>query len=122
VTAEIGGTVTDIDTKTREIVTTIPIDRGEGKPVGVVVSPNGKRVYVASGRTGTLSVIDAATYTVLASIPVGKRPWGVAITRDARYVYTANGLSNDVSVLDTSTNRVVATIKVGQRPWGVAAK
>jgi YVTN family beta-propeller protein len=112
--------VTVIDTKKRDIITTIPIDRGEGKPVGVVVSPNGKRLYVASGRTGTLSVIDAASYKVLASVPVGKRPWGVAISRDGRYVYTANGLSNDVSVLDATTNRVVATIKVGQRPWGAA--
>jgi YVTN family beta-propeller protein len=69
--------------------------------------------------TGRLSVIDANSYKVVATVAVGKRPWGVAISRDRRYVYTANGLSNDVSVVDTSTNRVVATIKVGQRPWGV---
>jgi YVTN family beta-propeller protein len=65
-------------------------------------------------------VIDAASYKLVATIPVGKRPWGVAMTRDGRFVYTANGLSNDVSVVDAASNRVVARINVGQRPWGVA--
>ena len=89
-------------------------------PVGVAVSPDGKTIYVANGRAGTLSVIDAATYKVVATVPVGKRPWGLAVSRDGKFVYTANGLSNDVTVVSTATNKIVAKISVGQRPWGIA--
>jgi YVTN family beta-propeller protein len=73
-----------------------------------------------AGRTGTLSVVDAATDRIAAVVPVGKRPWGVAVSTDGRFIYTANGLSNDVTVVDASTNRVLGRIPVGQRPWGIA--
>src|SRR5690606_41086335 len=93
----------------------------EAKPVGVVVSPDGKRVYVANGHANSVSVIDAEMNRVIATIPVGRRPWGLAITPDGKKLYTANGISNDVSVIDTATNEVIATVKVeGEGPWGIA--
>ena len=64
-------------------------------------------------------MIDAATETLTATIPVGKRPWGIDITRDGRRLYTANGLSGDVSVIDTATLKVIATIPAGKGAWGV---
>lgn len=85
-------------------------ERGKGKPVGVVVSPDGRRVYVANGGTNTVSVIDAGTQRVVGRIPVGRRPWGIAITPNGRRLYTANGVSDDVSVIDTATNQVIGTI------------
>ena len=84
-----GGTVTAIDTRTREIVGVTELEGAEGKPVGVVVSPDGRRVYVANGGAGRLSVVDAATLDVVGSIPVGRRPWGVAISADGKRVYTS---------------------------------
>ena len=103
---------------------TIELPRGDAsalsKPKGVVVSPDGKRVYVATGRANSVAVIDGEQLSLIMLIPVGKRPWGVALMRDGRKLYTANGLSNDVSVIDTSTNQVVGTVKVGNGPWGMA--
>ena len=80
------------------------------------------RVYVTNERSEDLSVIDAATRAVVATVPLGKRPRGigVALTPDGRTAFTANGPSNDVSVVDTATMRVVGRIPVGERPWGVA--
>jgi YVTN family beta-propeller protein len=92
----------------------------DSKPMGVVVSPDGKRVYVANGRGGTVSVIDAATNAVTATIPVGQRPWGIDLTHDGAKLYTANGPSNDVSVVDTRKMQVVKKIPAGKIPWGVA--
>src|SRR5204862_76589 len=80
---------------------------------GVVCSPDGKRLYVATGRGNTVVVVDVAHHHVEKEIAVGQRPWGIAMTRDGSKVYTANGLSNDVSVVDTSTDTLVATIKAG---------
>ena len=89
------------------------------KPVGVVLSPDGKKIYVANGHGNSVSVIDAATEKLTATLPVGKRPWGIAVTRDGKRLYTANGLSNDVSVIDTASLKVIATIPAGKGAWGV---
>jgi len=120
VTNEISGSLSVVDVARHEVVATVEMERGEGKPVGVVVSPDGRRVYVANGRTSAVTVIDAAALRVIGRIPVGRRPWGVALSRDGSRLYTANGLSNDVSVIDTRAGRVISTIPVGRRPWGLA--
>ncbi|HEU4769839.1 MAG TPA: hypothetical protein VFS77_20910 [Pyrinomonadaceae bacterium] len=73
------------------------------------MSNDGERVYVANGRANSVSVIDARTDKLIATIPVGQRVWGLALTRDGKKLYAANGLSNTVSVIDTATNSVVAT-------------
>ena len=67
----------------------------------------------------TLSLIDPATNTVVATIPVGNSPYGVAINPTNGLVYVANANSNTVSVIDPKTNTVVATITVGGSPSGV---
>lgn len=119
VTAEIGGSVSVIDVAKREVIETIQLKGGQGKPVGVVVSPDNKTVFVANGRASRVSVIDVATSKVVESIPVGRRPWGIALSRDGKLLYTANGLSDDVSVIDVASRKVIATVAVGKRPWGL---
>jgi YVTN family beta-propeller protein len=103
------------------VIGSIPLAGGRAKPVGVAVAPDGRRVYVANGHAGTVSVVDAGSHRIVQEIMVGRRPWGIALSADGRYVYTANGLSHDVSVIDTATNEVVATIPAGRMPWGIAA-
>jgi YVTN family beta-propeller protein len=71
-------------------------------------------VYAAGDNS--VSVIDTATNTVIATIPVGKSPIGVGVTPDGSKVYVANFQSNTVSVIDTVTNTVIATIRVGVQP------
>jgi len=65
-------------------------------------------------------VIDTATNTVVATVPVGVNPYGVAIAPDGKRAYVANANSNTVSVIDTATNTVVATVLPGTGPIGVA--
>ena len=94
--------------------------RKEARPMGVVLDSKRGRVYVSTGRGGSVAVIDAASHELLAEVKVGTRPWGIALSQDGRWLYTANGPSNDVSVIDTSTLQVVRTVRVGNSPWGVA--
>jgi YVTN family beta-propeller protein len=77
-------------------------------------------VYVANGRGGAVSVIDAASNAVLSTVAVGQRPWGIALTPDGKKLYTANGPSNDVTVLDADRMQVIKKIPAGKIPWGVA--
>jgi YVTN family beta-propeller protein len=45
----------------------------------MAITPDGAKLYVANGRSDSVSVIDTATNTKIKDIPVGKRPWGVVI-------------------------------------------
>lgn len=76
--------------------------------------------YVANFETNAVSVIDAASNTVIATLPVGAGPFGVAATPDGRFVYVTNINSNSVSVIETLNNTVIATVPVGPMPFGVA--
>lgn len=67
-----------------------------------------------------MSVINSATNTVTATIPVGSLPQGVAVTPDTSHVYVTNVGSDTVSVIDSATNAVSATIGVGGSPVAVA--
>ena len=55
-------------------------------------------------------MIDTATNTIVARIPVGKRPWNMALTPDGNKLYVACGRSNAVAVIDTDTNAKIADI------------
>jgi len=121
VSEENGGSVSVINAVKQEVVSKIQLgDERTVKPMGLVLSPGGKRLYVTTGRYGKLFVIDPENDRILTSFPVGQRPWGIGISPDGRYVYTANGPSNDVSVVDVQENRVVTKVHVGDRPWGIA--
>jgi PQQ-dependent catabolism-associated beta-propeller protein len=119
VSGETAGTVTVVDGKSHKVLKTIRMPEGS-KPMGVEVSPDQERLFVANGRGKSVSVIDLATDSVVSSVEVGVRPWGIALTGDGRKLYSANGPSNDVSVVDTESMKVIKTIPAGELPWGVA--
>ena len=88
--------------------------------MGVMLDPRRERLYLSTGRGGTVAVVDMRGPKLVAEIPVGPRPWGIALSADGRRLYTANGPSNDVSVIDVAALRVIKRIPVGNSPWGVA--
>ena len=58
-------------------------------PAGSSASRPAVRVYVTNEASGDLTVIDAATQTVIATAPLGKRPRGVKASPDGRTLYVA---------------------------------
>ncbi len=96
--------------------------RKEARPMAVLLDAPRHRLYLSTGRGGTIAVVDAsnaAKLELVKEVPVGTRPWGIALSADGTLLYTANGPSNDVSVVDTSTLTVIRRIPVGRSPWGV---
>jgi YVTN family beta-propeller protein len=113
-------------------------------PNCVVISPDGKTAYVSNeaGRiataedfqgysngtpvvaeyptgstaTGTVSVIDLASFTVTGSISTGLHPTGMAFW--GNYLLVANAYSDSLSVIDTTSKEVTSTINLGL-PIGV---
>lgn len=75
--------------------------------------------YIVNADSNDVSVIDLATGTVVATIPVGSNPNSVCVDPNYNEVYVVNNSSNTVSVINTLTNMVTATIPVGPTPWSV---
>src|SRR5229473_1136359 len=73
-------------------------------------STRAQNAYITNQSSSTVSVIDTATDTVIATIPVGLTPFGVAVKPDGSKVYVTHECANAVSVIDTATNTVSAMI------------
>lgn len=118
VSAEIGGSVSLIDVRRHAVERRIRLAATE-HPVGLMLSRDEKRLYVATGRGNGVAVIDTTAMRVITSIPTGSRVWGIARSRDGSKIYAANSLSNTISVIDTQTSRVVRTIGTDDGPWAL---
>jgi YVTN family beta-propeller protein len=96
--------------------------RKDARPMGVVFDAARRRIYVTTGRGGTVAVVqqEATGGKLIKEIPVGARPWGIALSHDGRFLYTANGSSNDVTLVDTTSLSVIKKMPVGKGPWGIA--
>ena len=126
-----------INTATNAIVARV---KAGTYPYTAVISGDGRKVYVSNwgGRipgaadftdgqnpvlvdhrtgipvSGTVSVLDTATNTIVKQIDVGLHPTGMALSPSGDRVYVTNANSDTVSVIDTATDTVLKTIYVGQ--------
>ncbi len=100
-----------LDTGENRVLRTIPVPPG---PHGVVVTPDGRKVYVSSDGASTVSVIDTTTDQVVASIEVGPTPHGLAISTDGRQVLVMGFGTNQAIILDTASDKVIGQIPVPQ--------
>src|SRR5262249_29245234 len=103
---------------------TVPVG---SSPTGIGVSPSGGRVYVANTASGTVSVIDTATNSVVSggTLPVGTSPTGIAVSPSGLVVYVATqggGVSSPggVSSTWTPTTSILASVQIANSPFGVA--
>ncbi len=124
VSAEIGGTVSVVDTASRQILKTLRfaiqgVHPDKVQPVGVQLTRDGKYAFVALGPANHVAVVDAKTFEVLDYLLVGRRVWHLAFTPDEKTLLATNGVSGDVSVIDVASRKVTKSIKVGRYPWGV---
>ncbi|MGU3541189.1 beta-propeller fold lactonase family protein, partial [Methylobacterium sp. A54F] len=103
VSSEIGGTVSVIDVASRQVVQTIAfaikgVSGDRIQPVGITLSRDGGRAFVALGPSDRVAVIDTASFAVLNYILVGRRVWHLALTPEGDRLLTTNGVSGDVTV------------------------
>ncbi len=101
-------------------------------PAGLAISPDGAFVYVINYVTGnpvsgTISVIQTSTNTVVNTIPGFSGPFAIAITPNGKYAYVTNFGSNNfapfgtsISVVNLTSNTIIAAINVGIQPSGIA--
>lgn len=108
-----------IDTVQNKVLTAISVPKG---PHGLVMTPDGRKVYVSSDGAATVSVIDTASDRVAASIDVGANPHGLAISGDGSRVLVSGWGSNQAQVIDTATDRVIGNVPVAQPHNGTLSR
>jgi YVTN family beta-propeller protein len=99
-----------VDLGAASVATTIPVSA----PDGLVIKPDGTKVYVSSNNGTVVDVIDTATEAVTTNIEVGTQPAGLSITADGKYVVVSVQGDGQVAVIDTVTDVVVAKTPVGK--------
>jgi YVTN family beta-propeller protein len=92
------------------------------RPMGVALDAASGRLYVSTGRAGTVAVVSIPEQRLIAEVAAGARPWGVALTAHGTRLLTANGPGADLTVLDTGTLAVLGRVRTGQGSWGVVAE
>ena len=93
------------------------------------------RIYVTNEVSGDMTVIDSATYNVIATVPLGKRPRGIHASPDRKTIYVAlsgspiagpdvdestlpppDKSADGIGVFDVAQNKLVRMIKGGSDP------
>jgi YVTN family beta-propeller protein len=108
-------------------------------PAGTSAQPaityTGPRVYVTNEVSGDLTVIDATTHNVIATVPLGKRPRGIHPSPDGKTLYIAlsgspiggpdvdestlppaDHSADGIGVFDVAENKLVRTLHAGNDP------
>ena len=98
-----------LDTNTNQVIKTIPVPTG---PHGLVITPDGRWVYISSDGDSKVSIIDTSTDTIVNSIEVGKTPHGLAITPDGHLILAAVFGTSQVVFIDTASNQIIGQASV----------
>ena len=77
--------------------------------------------YVPNEKSGTVSVIDTTTDTVVREIAAGKRPRGIASDSAGRTLFVTDAGSNTLLVLDAAGGQAGPSLALGKSPEGVHA-
>jgi YVTN family beta-propeller protein len=88
-------------------------------PAAVVVAPDGSRAYVANASSATVSVINTASGSVVASYRVGGNPTAIATSPDGTRLYVTSAWTDSLTALDAATGHVLGRVVTGQAPDAV---
>ena len=94
----------------------------------ILFSPAGDKYFVTCQGTNEVRIMDAASDTFIATIPVGAFPSEMAVSANKNLLFVTceedsasfSGKRGSVAVIDISTNTKIATIYTGHQPHGIA--
>jgi YVTN family beta-propeller protein len=114
--------VAAVDVVTQRVTGKVAV--GDG-PVQIFVTPDASLVVVANQGSEespgtTLSFIDVATFTEVATVETGQGAHGVVVEPSGLYAYVTNLYGDDLAVVDLVKRQVVATVATGASPNGVS--
>jgi len=108
VTAEASKALLIVNVPESRVAAAIPTDQEVSHMV--VVTPDGKRAFVANIGSGSVTAINLEARSTLKTIPTGAGAEGIALTPDGRALWVTNREADTVSVIDTATLDIAATM------------
>jgi YVTN family beta-propeller protein len=89
-------------------------------PESLALSPDGRTAAVANARSADLSLVDLASFTERARVPLPGAPVRVLYSPDGRTLAVSLNDTGRVLLLDPASAGVRASIPAGERPDGLA--
>lgn len=113
------GGIWEIVPNTLKVIRLIPTGAGAH---GLVVSRNGRVLYVANRNAGTVSLLSFRTRRIVRTwrIPGGGSPDMGDVSPNGRVLWLSGRFNAEVYAINTLTGRLIARIPVGASPHGVA--
>jgi YVTN family beta-propeller protein len=120
------GSISILHLETRNAIIEIPTGL---HPSDLVLSKDGRQLYVANANSDTISVIDTVSHQVVQTIgvrpgsklPFGSAPNALALSDDGKTLFVANGGNNAVAVVDLQPRGAVrGFIPAGWYPGALA--
>ncbi len=106
-----------------ETVHSLPDAPQKRSSSAITITADGATLLVVNPDSNSLTLVDTASQSVIAEIPVGVDPRTVAVAspmgETGGLAYVANRGSDTVSVIDLSARSVITEVSVGNRPYGV---
>jgi YVTN family beta-propeller protein len=82
------------------------------EPIAIAANHLTGRVYVANAGSGTVTVLDGRSNSVVTTVNVGARPYVLAVNDATNKIYVSNTFSDVLTVIDGVTN-TTTTQKMG---------
>lgn len=116
VSNEKDNTVTVLDSDSLALLKTVKVG---DRPRGIVLSRDGKSLYICTSDSDHIEVLDIASLAVTRILPSGPDPELFTLSPDGQTLYISNENDNMVSVLDVGAGRILSEIPVGVEPEGM---
>jgi YVTN family beta-propeller protein len=103
-----------VDGASKSVIATLPVTI---EPLGVAVSPDGTKAYVAStggggDNIGRLTIIDATLNTIIGGVPLSNAPTAAALSPNGSHILVTT-LNSGVYVINAGTLQIEGTIASG---------
>ncbi|MDQ6706897.1 MAG: YncE family protein [Acidobacteriota bacterium] len=97
--------------------TVIPVGKG---PEGIDISPDGKQLWAANSRGGSVSIIDIASRRVIETLDVRtKRSNRLKFTPDGKLALISDLEGGDLVILDVASRKEIKRLPLGRAPEGI---
>jgi YVTN family beta-propeller protein len=115
ITGSTAGKIAVVNAKSPAVAREIALP---GNPNGIVLSKDGKTLFVAGGgmNIGFVAIVDAASGSVTANIPAGHTPMAPVLSPDEKTLYVCYRFDNEIAVIDIAGQKETTRIPALREP------
>ena len=113
-----GGNVYGYDWETLSLSSELNIGPNPGN---IIYSNDGKKIFISSFSSNSISIIDANENTLIKTIHIDGEPNGVAFIAKSNRLYVSNITRNQIEVINLDTYQIIAKIELIDSPYPLIA-